>query len=301
MNRSRTVTSRSLLFSALLLPLAGVAQAALFANSTAAYAEPHTDSLTTVSGPAGSVSAVSTVSPLGIAGAQGYGEAAYGALHSSALAVVGGDGRARAGGSAASTDNVTLSSSFIGRAAIAHASFTISGGLSSRVGPTSTAAFANSTLGATVTAGGISVFRLGAQLLTRQTGIDIDTVTWSGSAVAFPTAGIAGSYAFDIPFTIGTPFVLFISLNSEAQAFGVSGVDDAGAFSNFGSTGYWGGISGVQLADGTVVSDFSVRSDSGFDWIHAAAVPEPGTYALMLVGLAVMGHAARRRRRAAAP
>ena len=115
MNQNRSVTSRSLLLSALLLPLVGVAQAALIATSAAAYAEPHTDSLTAVNGPTGSLSSAGAVGPLGVAGAQGYGEAAYGALHSSALAVDGGDGRARAGGSAASTDNVTLSSSFIGR------------------------------------------------------------------------------------------------------------------------------------------------------------------------------------------
>ena len=113
----------------------------------------------------------------------------------------------------------------------------------------------------------------------------------------------------DMPFTLGTSFQLFASMNALGQAISSSGVDDTEAVSNFASTGTWGGISGVHLANGTVVSDFSVRSDSGFDWAHAysavvppvTAVPEPGTYALMLGGLAVLGRVARRRRLASAP
>lgn len=307
----RRLGCKPLLLSSLLLTFTTFAHAALIANSAAAYAEPHTASLTGVNGPTASVSSASTTSPNGVAAGGGYGEAAYGALHTSAEAVIGGDGQGRGGGSAASTDNVTLSSSFIGRAAIAHATFNLSGGLSSRVGPTSTASFANSTIGAQVMAAGNSVFRLSGQLLTRHTGIEIDTASWSGSDVSFPTNGIAGTYTFDIPFTMGTPFLLFLSLNSEAQAFGASSVDDADAFSNFASTGTWGGISEVRLADGTLVSDYTVTSGSGFDWGHAygsaaapppiTAVPEPGTCALMLAGLALLGRAAQRRARVAAP
>jgi len=301
-NDRRRLRSRPLLLCGILLAFAGAAQGALIANSAAAYAEPHTASLTGVNGPTGPVSSTSTVSPNGVAGGGGHGEAAYGALRTSAEAVVSSDGQGRGIGSAALTDSVTPTSSFLGRA-IGRGTFNLSGGLASRVGPTSTASLANSTLGVQVMVDGNSVFRLSAQLLSRNGVIEIDSVTWSGSDVAFSTSQIGGSYSFAMPFTLGTPFSLFASMNSEAQALGSSSVDDAAASSNFASTGYWGGITDIHLDDGTGVGDIAFGSASGFDWGHAygfatppvTAVPEPGTYALMLAGLALIGRAARRR------
>ena len=306
----RRLNCLPILLSGLLSTVACGAQAGLVANSAAGYAEPHTDSITIVYGPTSTVSSVSINGPLGTAAATGSAAASYGALHAGSTSVVGGDGQARAGASSAWIDNVTLSSSRIG-AATARATFDLSGALNSRVGGTSTAAFANSTVGVSVTVGGLQVLSIGAQLLHRNSNnsaYDIDTVSVSGLNVSFTQGGLAGLYSFDMPFTLGTPFVLAATLTAETRTFGSSGVDDVEANSDFASTGTWGGISSVRLTDGTVVSDLSVGSDSGFDWSlpysavvpPVTSVPEPGTLALLMAGLGLTGCAVRRRARLSA-
>lgn len=303
----RPLNCLPVLLSGLLLTVACGAEAGLVATSAAGYAEPHTDSITTVYGPTATVSSVSINGPLGTVAATGSAAASYGALHSGSTSVVGGDGQARGGATSAWIDNVTLSSSHIG-AATGRATFDLSGALNSRVGGTSTAAFANSTVGVSVTVGGVQVLNIGAQLLHRNSSnsaYDIDTVSVSGLNVSFTQGSLAGLYSFDMPFTLGTSFVLAATLTAETRAFGSSGVDDVAANSDFASTGTWGGISSVHLSDGTVVSDLSVGSDSGFDWSHAysavlppvPAVPEPGTFALFMAGLGLTGCAVRRRAR----
>lgn len=295
----RRLNCRPVLLSGLLLLLASGTQATLSASSSAGYAEPHIESLTFFQGATGPVSSVGAVGPLGVAAASGNAAASYGALHSAATAVVGGDGQARGGAGSLWIDSVTLSSASTG-AATGRATFNLSGALSSRVDGMSTAAYASSTVAAVVMVGAVQVFSVNAQLLHRNpsnSAYDIDTINVSGLNVAFVPGSLAGSYSFDMPIVLGTPFQLYASLNTEARAFGSSGVDNTQANSDFGSTGYWGGISAVQLADGTVVSDFSAQSTSGFDWAHAysAPVPEPGTWAFMLAGIAFLGQAARRR------
>ena len=297
----RLAGCKPLLLSALLLTFAGAAQATLFASSAAGYAEPHTASLTFFNGATGTLSAISTTSPGGLAAAGGYGEAAYGALHSSADAVISSDAQARGQGSSLWIDNITLWSSFTGPAT-ARASFSLSGGLSSRVGPSSTGALANSTIASRVTVNGTDVLSVSGQLVSRNGVIETDEVRVNGANVSFTPGSLAGTYFFDMPVTLGTPFTMVADLTAFVQAMGSSGLDDAAAHSSFGSTGRWGGISSLVLADGTTVSDFSVTSASGFDWSRAygadvtAPVPEPETYALMLAGLALLGSIARRRR-----
>ena len=303
----RPLNCLPVLLSGLLLTVACGAEAGLVATSAAGYAEPHTDPITSAYGPTSTVSSVSISGPLGAAAATGSAAASYGALHSGSTSVVGGDGQARGGATSAWIDNVSLSSSRIG-AATGRATFDLSGALNSRVGGTSTAAFANSTVGVSVTAGGVQVLNIGAQLLHRNSSnsaYDIDTVSVSGLNVSFTQGSLAGLYSFDMPFTLGRSFVLAATLTAETRAFGSSGVDDVAANSNFASTGTWGGISSAHLADGTVVRDLSVGSDSGFDWSHAYSavlppvppVPEPGTFGLIMAGLGLTGCAVRRRGR----
>jgi hypothetical protein len=300
---------RPLLLCSLLLTSAGVAHATLSAYSFAGYAEPHAASLVGVNGASGTSSTAGTTSPTGLASAAAYGEADYGALHASSQALAAnGDAQARGQGSSLWIDNATVSSSFVGMA-IGRGTFNLSGALAPRVDPSSTAAIASSSVAATVRVNGVAVLSIGAQLLSRNGVIEINDIDVGGLNVSFASGQLAGAYSFDIPFTLGTPFQLWADLTALAQTISFSGVDDAEAHSDFASTGSWGGFSNVHLTDGTVVSDFSVTSGSGFDWSHAygftpppvTAVPEPGTYALMLAGLALLGRAARRRTQATTP
>ena len=57
----------------------------------------------------------------------------------------------------------------------------------------------------------------------------------------------------------------------------------------------WGGITNViDLSTGEPIADWTLTSDSGFDWTHAAVIPEPTTSALAL--LAFVGLVVYRRR-----
>lgn len=49
----------------------------------------------------------------------------------------------------------------------------------------------------------------------------------------------------------------------------------------------WGGISSVTDANGNPIVGFTVSSSSGFN--YASAVPEPGTWVMMLLGLGLVG------------
>jgi len=61
-----------------------------------------------------------------------------------------------------------------------------------------------------------------------------------------------------------------------------------------------GKLIAVKLFDsfGNEITDASLLSESGFDYLNVSAVPEPSTYALMLAGIGLVGLAARRRKRA---
>jgi hypothetical protein len=303
MNKDHGVRCRSLLLSGSLLAFAGLAQATISASSAALYAEPRAASLTQVNGAAGPLSAVGYTSPNGLLGASAYGEADYGALHASATAISAGDAQVRAQGSSLWIDNVAMSGSFT-NAVTARGSFSLSGALSSRTDPGSTGAAANSTIAATVRVNGVSVLSIGAQVVSRNGAIVLDDISVTGNNVSFTPGSLAGVYSFDMPIPLGPSFQLMASLDAFVQSLTSDASDGASANSNFGSTGTWGGISEVRLADGTVVTDYRLVSDSGFDWRNGygsaatpipTPVPEPGTWALMLAGLAVLGRVAARR------
>jgi PEP-CTERM motif len=111
---------------------------------------------------------------------------------------------------------------------------------------------------------------------------------------------------------IGNPFGLFTAtvtveagspqpLDIELTA-GTSSVTGGSAVADLADTLEWGGISKVTVG-GVALTDYSVTSASGTNWadsfLPGPGVPEPATWAMMLVGFGGLGGLLRRRRSAA--
>ncbi len=103
-------------------------------------------------------------------------------------------------------------------------------------------------------------------------------------------------------FTYGQPFALGVMLQTYIQLdnpLREPGTLDATL--DLGNSAYWGGMT-IRDADGHVVDGATLASDSGLDWrlpVGVAAVPEPASAALMLLGLFAIGGGRMSRRRAA--
>lgn len=112
----------------------------------------------------------------------------------------------------------------------------------------------------------------------------------------------AGLQELSISFVFGEAIHLDMSLRA-AVLGGVYTGDNTSSFSGSGAMAtdathsmYWDGITSVQDADGQVVGAFTALNAAGIDYARSlAVVPEPGTWALMLGGLALVGVVARRR------
>ena len=89
------------------------------------------------------------------------------------------------------------------------------------------------------------------------------------------------TFLFDVPYVSG-------------ETFYITSVLDVGAWQT-ASADFWGSASfGISAPAGAVLSAMS-----GTQYAAAMMVPEPGTYALMLAGLALLGFTRTRRSRAA--
>jgi len=298
---------RHILFCVMLTLCAVPVQAALISDASVVYNEGDGSGNHQITGATGITSIAgfnSTIVP-GLA-ASGYGNAEYGALHASAFAGTIGRGpadlatQARAGGGASWTDAITIAGNGLTGLAYAHASFSITGGLNSLSDLSIIGSVGNSTIGAVITINPNQinenqVFHTEGQLHSQNGVIDISTATGL----------FIGTFQFDIPFTFGQQFQMFANLSAEAQALAASPNAAASGTSTFDSTGRWGGISNVHLADGTLLNGYTLDSQSGFNWLNAygaatAPVPEPETYAMLLAGLGLMALAVRRRKQKSA-
>jgi hypothetical protein len=137
-----------------------------------------------------------------------------------------------------------------------------------------------------------------------------DGVNWEGRrSYGFEPSGsttdgtaMFGTQPFTIPFVFGAPLDVAFFGVVEARAGasstipGAAATLDSFALLDLGNTIAWGGIVDLRDANGAPVTNFSATSaDTGFDYAHAYAVPEPTACATLLC-LAAPALAARRSR-----
>jgi hypothetical protein len=100
---------------------------------------------------------------------------------------------------------------------------------------------------------------------------------------------------FAVPVTLGTSFVWGVYGSAYAGQRATTTGDGRIVTAELNPfTMRFLGTAGV-LANGMLYDNVQLASASGIDWLVAAPVPEPSTWALMLAGLATVGGLARRR------
>jgi hypothetical protein len=311
----RSVLS-SFVLGGCLLAAGNPVQAALIASSSVSYDEGFGTGFVTIQGPTINGGGTSTVgyssgAVPGLA-TSGSATAVYGALHADAFSGIANPGfgfRSQTNGVADAfwSDQLMFSSATLSGAAFARAVFSLSGGLDSIA---DLVAAANSTVAAKVQVNGSTMFSTTGQVMNQAGAITTSLtrgVSVNGVVDTVNVSDLAGSFVFDIPFVFNVGFTMSGSLDAQTRAqTNVSGAT-ANAHSNFGSSGLWGGITEVHLADGTVLTGFSLGSTSGFDWMSAfptapgpidpGTVPVPAT--LWLFGAGLLALIGTRRRKAA--
>jgi len=113
---------------------------------------------------------------------------------------------------------------------------------------------------------------------------------------AFPAGDEPGALSFTIEAAFGLeiPISTVLEVNSQLTFGNGSAGAVASANADFTNTVVWGGIQSVTLLDGTVVTDWTTLSGSGFDYGRATVVPVPA--AAWLFGSAMLGLGLVRRR-----
>jgi hypothetical protein len=114
---------------------------------------------------------------------------------------------------------------------------------------------------------------------------------------AIPFGDQPGPLSFTIEAAFGTEILLTYLLQVSSQL--TFGNGSAGAFAtasaDFSNTLVWGGIQSVVLLDGTLVTDWTTVSGSGFDYGSATVIPVPAAF--WLFSSALLGLAGLRRRK----
>ncbi|KQW42426.1 MULTISPECIES: PEPxxWA-CTERM sorting domain-containing protein [unclassified Roseateles] len=123
-------------------------------------------------------------------------------------------------------------------------------------------------------------------------GTDRQRVVWGVSRSG--NRSIDDTVTFAVPVTLGQSFVWGVYATTQAGIAAWTPSLDTMVSSNadFLHTLSYGGSAGV-LIGGVAYHNEQIVAASGIDWT-VAAVPEPGTWALLLLGLALVGRLARR-------
>lgn len=138
----------------------------------------------------------------------------------------------------------------------------------------------------------------GSTFLGAYTGIFYDGTTDTRLSGGLTSPVVAQMFTFETQVRPGSRNVLELTLKSDVS-LNVSHEDTAGdGGSLFTQSLYWGGISTVTRADGSLV-DYTLASQSGTDWsrsfVPSSVVPEPSAAWLAVAGLAALGGLGRRR------
>lgn len=153
-------------------------------------------------------------------------------------------------------------------------------------------------------AGGASV--RGQSEATLRLGEDREVVSYASDV--YP---VGDDYRYNqlysgVPVTLTTPIVFGQPLVMEISGWSSAAGAPRGSSGQFSEISYldvyWDGMSAIELPDGSLVWDYTVTSESGFDYRYpyypeALPVPESGSFACGVLALAALAVGAAKRRR----